>query len=134
MDRQQFDRIVNLTMHSPTPEQLAEGVVRRTPVRDDEIKGLLTFDEIPSLDEIVRRAERLADLASKMLSVRDDGSSRAMIGGAPYLMGVLEQELKNKGIQPIYAFSRRETVEEPTEDGGVKKVAKFLHQGFVEVG
>ena len=56
-----------------------------------------------------------------------------MIGGAPFLMGALESELKNRGIQPMYAFSVRDSVEKQNPDGSVTKQNVFKHAGFIEV-
>ena len=56
-----------------------------------------------------------------------------MIGGAPFFMGILEQELKKQGIKPVYAFSQRESVDKEMADGSVQKVAVFKHLGFYEV-
>lgn len=56
-----------------------------------------------------------------------------MIGGAPYLMSALESTLKEKGVQPLYAFSERVSVEKTTETGEVIKTSTFQHKGWVEV-
>ena len=54
-----------------------------------------------------------------------------MIGGAPFLMGALESALLDYGITPVYAFSKRESVEEVQKDGSVKKINIFRHAGFI---
>lgn len=138
--------ILNLTQHPATPEQLAAGVFDPTPEERAEIVALLTFDELPQKGEIEDRADMLALTALAILSARfrslsyceqerllDRGglSYYAMMGGAPYLMLHLENELVNKGINPLYAFSVRESVEETLPDGSVKKTAVFRHKGFV---
>ena len=56
---------------------------------------------------------------------------KAMIGGAPYLMAELEKELWYRGIEPVYAFTKRESVETTDENGNVTKTAVFKHAGFV---
>ena len=56
----------------------------------------------------------------------------AMIGGAPYLMGPLEQALKENNIDPLYAFSKRISSEYVDEEGNVRKEMVFKHLGFVE--
>jgi hypothetical protein len=61
------------------------------------------------------------------------GEPAAMIGGAPYLMSELEQALFERGITPLYAFSKRESVEEVTDSGETVKKTVFKHLGFVEV-
>ena len=54
-----------------------------------------------------------------------------MIGGAPFLLPILAEELREVGIDPLLAFSRRDTVEQTQPDGSVRKVAVFRHVGFV---
>jgi hypothetical protein len=45
-------------------------------------------------------------------------------------MGPLEAALKAKGVNPLYAFSVRESIE-TTVDGKVVKSSMFKHAGFV---
>ena len=138
--------IVNMTQHPATPEQLAAGVFDPTPEERAEISALLTFDTLPKKGEIENRAEELALTALAILAARERSLSHqererlqergtitffAMIGGAPYLMPHLEQEMVGVGIDPLYAFSTRESVEEVQADGSVKKTAVFRHKGFV---
>ena len=138
--------ILNLTQHPATPEQLAAGVFDPTPEERAEIVALLTFDELPQKGEIEDRAEELALAALAILAARfrslpkseqerlldrDGLSYYAMIGGAPYLMPHLENEMVGAGVNPLYAFSTRESVEETLPDGSVKKTAVFRHKGFV---
>lgn len=123
--------IINLTQHPGTPEQ---GV---TDLAGDELAALkqaLTFDAIPTAGEVAERAEYIAELACMNgLGGEDDDPipTRAMIGGAPYLMAPLERALRNVGIEPLYAFSTRESVEQAQQDGAVRKVNVFRHAGFV---
>lgn len=128
--------ILNLTQHAATPEQVAAGVVEPTLVpleqvvageAKKQVQALLTFDTLPHLDDIERKAKTLAAIA------RWHGCTRAMIGGAPFFMAALERALIHAGIQPIYAFSVRDSIEQPDGNGGVKKVNIFRHAGFVEV-
>ena len=119
--------IINLTQHAATAEQLAAGVfdVPNEGARR-ELLMQLTFNDLPEDGEIVERAAAVASIAMAF------GARAAMIGGAPYLMSTLERELREGGITPLYAFSRRESVEEKLPDGSVRKVAVFRHLGFVE--
>jgi hypothetical protein len=114
--------LINLTQHLATPEQMA-----CQPFDRDFVRELLTFEEIPTIEEMKVRAEKLADFAVEL-----GGITAAMIGGAPFFMPVLEAALVRKGITPVYAFSRRETVDEEQPDGSVRKVSVFRHLGFVE--
>lgn len=54
-----------------------------------------------------------------------------MVGGAPFFMAPLEAALRAVNIIPVYAFSKRESVEEKQPDGSVKKTQVFKHAGFV---
>lgn len=54
--------ILNLTQHTVTPEQEAQLVVEPRMTKE-KIRELLTFEEIPSKEEIEVRAEKLARIA-----------------------------------------------------------------------
>lgn len=117
---------INLTQHMATPEQKADGVVDiANPTERTILLECLHFDEIPDTTELSRRAEALADIGLH--------GDAAMIGGAPYLMAPLERELLKRGVPPLYAFSKRESMEEVQPDGSVKKTLVFRHLGFVRV-
>jgi hypothetical protein len=73
------------------------------------------------------RAKELTDLALFT------HCKKAMIGGAPFFMSSLEKALLDAGVTPVYAFSVRDSKEEPDGNGGVRKVNVFRHVGFVEV-
>lgn len=113
--------ILNLTQHPGTIEQ---GVVDLKGDDLAKLKELLTFDDIPTSEEINRRARNIATLAKTY------DPEAAMIGGALYLMTALEKSLRAVGIVPLYAFSRRESVEEMVE-GRVVKHTIFRHLGYV---
>jgi len=114
-----------LTQHPATPEQVTAGVVE--PADKRRVQELLTFGELPTTPEVRARGEALAEIAFR------EGAEAAMIGGAPYLMRPLEEALAQRGVQPLYAFSVRESVE-VVVDGGVEKRSVFRHVGFVEGG
>lgn len=121
-------RIINLTQHQATPEQKDSGVEDVPEGEDRKILfQALNFEDIPQVENIRERAAIVASLAKKF------GAEGAMIGGAPYLMSSLEEQLKQVGIVPLYAFSKRESVEKVQADGSVQKVAVFRHTGFVQV-
>lgn len=118
-------RILNLTQHSATVEQLQEGVFE-TKDGKELLRDLLTFETLPSQEELGGRAYKLAKLATY------EYAEAAMIGGAPYLMRFLEEALEACGIRPLYAFSVRESVEETDSlTGEVRKTSVFRHLGFV---
>ncbi len=117
--------ILNLTQHNPTLDQREAGVREPANTDKDAVKALLTFGEIPSREEIIRRANELAKIAL------DERATSAMIAGAPYLMGPLENSLRMLGIHPLFAFSVRESIERTEKDGSVTKTNVFRHVGFV---
>lgn len=117
-------KIVNLTQHPASVEQKEAGVFDLQ--KDSGLFDALTFTAIPSKDDIETRAERIATIALI------NNATHAMIGGAPYLMGALETALKVRGVQPLYAFSERVSVEKEV-NGEVIKTSVFKHLGFVEV-
>ena len=55
----------------------------------------------------------------------------AMIGGALWLMAPLAEELKARNIQPVFAFSLRESSEIAMPDGSVRKTLVFRHVGWI---
>lgn len=137
--------IVNLTQHDATPEQIAQGV-HNIAIAKDYLVASLTFDEIPSIETLRKRAKYIAKLVlpSIVTETEEDGSLLtksvieaheicAMIGGAPFFMPFLERALLERDITPLYAFSKRVSVEETQPDGSVVKKNVFKHEGFVEV-
>ncbi len=120
-------KILNLTQHKSTPAQKDAGVIDMKKDSNSLLIELLTFDEIPKPNEIHERAKNIAEIAAK-----EGGYTHAMIGGAPFLMSNLEKSLLIKGIKPIYAFSKRCSVEEQQDDGTVSKRSIFRFLGFVE--
>jgi hypothetical protein len=117
--------ILNLTQHAATLDQVAAGVVDPDPTTKAGICGLLTFLVAPDQEELEGRANALAELAARA------GAWTAMIGGAGYLMPPLERALDARGIEPVHAFSRRESVETVGADGSVTKTQVFRHAGWV---
>lgn len=128
--------ILNLTQHPATPEQTAQGVQDLPCGALQGLKALLTFDDMPSVQEIEDRAAAIAELAASVdMLASDDADSppphAAMIGGAGYLLPALERHLRGYGIDPLQAFTRREVVEAAGPDGAVVKTAVFRHVGWV---
>lgn len=128
--------IINLTHHAATAEQVAVGVVDLPAEQREALIDALTFESIPDAGEIRARAHDIAELACFNGLGGDDGDdpfpSHAMIGGALWLMAPLAKELRLRSIEPVFAFSVRETEEKVQPDGSVKKVAIFRHAGFVQ--
>jgi len=126
-------RILNLTQHQATPEQLSAGVVDLSADQRTILRRWLTFDEVPRAATVATRARLLAQAASDdSIIIGEIGKFyAAMIGGAPYLMAPLESALREVHILPLYAFSKRESVETVAPDGSVTKTNVFRHGGFV---
>ena len=116
-------RILNLTQHNATEEQVKAGVFE--PKNKELVRQLLTFNEIPTEQEILDRADKLTEIAL------DEGADATMIGGVPFLMSSLEEYLKLAKVKPLYAFSKRIS-EDVEKDGVVTKISKFVFEGFVE--
>ena len=121
--------ILNLTQHSPTVEQIKAGVVEPSPATKLAIKQFMTFSELPTADVIKARAKTLAEIAWNITEF----NQKVMIGGAPYLMAPLEEEIMKRHRIPVYAFSRRVVQEFHRSDGTVEKKMVFKFEGFVEV-
>ncbi len=115
-------KILNLTQHAATADQVAAGVVE--PANKALVQKMITFDTLPEGQEVEYRARSLATIA--------DGYKAAMIGGAPFFMGPLERALAAAGVKVLYAFSTRESRDEKLPDGSIKKTQVFRHTGFVE--
>ena len=115
-------QVYNLTQHFKTEAQ--SNVIEPTPEVKEIIKNLLTFEEIPDLKEMNKRAIAL-------LKLIPSGIRGVMIGGAPFFMTVLHRQLVDHGYYPYYAFSKRVSKDIVTKDGVVKKVSSFKHLGYV---
>lgn len=116
-------KIINLTQHTATPEQVEAGVIE--PVNKEQVRALLTFDTRPCQYKLRVRSDMLAQIAAS------SGCKHAMIGGAPYMMRHIEDALNRVGILPMYAFSKRVSEEAIANDGSVTKTSKFIFDGFI---
>ena len=141
--------IVNLTQHAATAEQKEVGVCDLSGDQLVSLKKLLTFNEIPSKEEIRKRAIDISALAYRSVECGACGriggycgdsctgasnwfNCTAMIGGAGYLLPALTDELKALGFEVVQSFTKREVVETTSPAGEVVKTAVFRHVGFVE--
>jgi len=128
---------LNLTQHAASADQIAAGVIDLDPEARAAVSALLTFDDCPSATDIAGRAHDLAVIAAWSDQRTDDDTDavlydRVMIGGAPWLMAPLAAALKAEGLEPVFAFSRREAVEQVQPDGTIRKTAVFRHAGWVD--
>lgn len=132
--------IINLTQHKATPDQIKAGVVDLPEGYRDALVSFLTFEELPTPKTIEYKADCLRalvdsfceDLAEVQGVPMRDLPSEVMIGGAPYLMPTLVRLLCEEGYRPLFAFTKRESVEKTMPDGTVVKTNVFRHAGFVE--
>jgi len=121
-----FMKILNLTQHPATPEQIEQGVFDVPEAYKKQLTELLTFTSRPTRIEVMQRANALALFADHFNPAGD-----VMIGGAPFLMFALHERLEHHCMTPYYAFSERVSIEEPQDDGSVRKTNIFKHVGFV---
>ena len=122
-------KIINLTQHKASAEQLEAGVKDIGFNHDSRLKELLTFDEIPTQDDLVRRAEKIGDMLIGVEFWGRQTEMKAMIGGFQPFMPILAKMLLTRfGIKSVYAFTKRVAVED--DDG--TKTSVFKHMGFVD--
>ena len=132
-------KILNLTHHSASQNQVDAGVIDLRPEVAAEVRDLLTFIAIPTAEESRDRAEAIAeiaaryDLADTNEGIGEEFTARAMIAGELWLMAPLEKALLARGITPMYAFSDPVTDEITLPDGSIKKLKMFRRVGFWEV-
>ena len=118
--------ILNFTQHAATAVQLDAGVIDLMQHDLASLKALLNFVGLPTADEIYERAYAIAALAENLFA------ETVMVGGAPFLMPVLQKALQMRGITVLYAFSERVSIEKIV-NGVVVKTNEFKHIGFIEV-
>jgi len=119
-------RILNLTQHDATPEQIEAGVIEPSDKDKQRIKELLTFNEIEDSIRMIARAEDLRTIAARYM---EGQALYVMIGGAPFFMSTLQTVItKMPRMYACYAFSTRDSIE---KDG--KKISVFKHKGFYYV-
>ena len=118
-------KILNLTQHNASPQQVAAGVVE--PQDKESVRDIITFKEMPDGETLKEKAVALANVA------KSEGYDRVMIGGAPYFNSVVETACKAVGVQPVYAYTAppvSKVVNNP--DGSVTTTKVFEFKGFIE--
>ena len=130
-------RILNLTQHESTPQQRKEGLVDLEGVLLADLKDILTVNKKPSEEEITGRAIEVGFLAEDYFKLENwEKPWKAMIGGAAWFIPSLQEVLEWLDIDPLYAFSIRNTKDTHLPDGAVLKQKKgdlmFRHEGFIE--
>lgn len=121
--------ILNLTQHKATQDQIDQGVVDFDDETRAKISQLLTFDEMPDRNEMIERAYKLVTI----LRLKNHNECKVMIGGAPFFMPILEHALYMNEFNPVFAFSKRVSVEKEV-DGKIIKTNEFKHIGFIRSG
>ena len=136
-------RVLNCTQHWTSTEQLEEGVEDLPLDLMAAIRAAITFDLLPTEEEIEERCARVVGLLSPAypspygrLAYDEDpwdptvvtDNHWVLIGGAPFLMGPLTAALKKAGYRVLFAFSKRVSEEDKTG----RKMSIFRHIGFVE--
>lgn len=135
--------IINLTQHKMTGDQyqyngtklkeLISEIPEEQADYEKELKTLLNFHELPTRDTINLRVMQITEFAlNYFMGAGVQNNRYALIGGAPYLTAPLAEMLKKVGIIPLYAFSKRESVETVQADGSVIKTSVFKHAGYIE--
>ncbi len=124
-------KIINLTQHLATPEQIAAGVIDLDADARAKLSAAITFFSLPSVSELAARAEIVATIASNHRDA-DKEFDAAMIAGASYFIPALENALREANIVPLHAFSLREQIQTELADGSVKRETIFRHRGFVQ--
>ena len=124
--------IINLTQHELTPEQ-REFIDIECHTNRQKVKDLLTFTKLPSKEDIYYRALDLAAIVENIID-QDEHVDLflVLIGGAPYLMKPLIEELKRLEVIPVFSYTDRVSVETMQPDGSVVKTSVFKHAGYVE--
>lgn len=123
--------IWNLTQHLATPEQREVGVRDLPEELRQQLVEILTFDYLPDDEDLQIRCGELLVLIGSIHPMPAPGT-RFMIGGAPFFMEMLSAALRHSKLRPVFAFSKRESVEQAMPDGSIRKTAIFRHLGFVE--
>lgn len=121
--------IWNATQHAATADQIEQGVVDLPVELRTQLAAALTFAELPTSEELRMRSIQVVGL---IMTAGAKPGDKVMIGGAPFFMEELSHSVREMGMFPVFAFSRRESVEKQMPDGTVQKVAIFKHLGFVE--
>jgi hypothetical protein len=129
--------ILNLTQHQATAAQVAAGVYSNEQIA--ELAAMTNFVGMPTKEEIKERSAKIAYglRTSEFVHAADleQGAGVAkfdvMVGGAPWFMAPLCNELIRYGFNPVFSFTERQSVDLPQGDGSVKKTAVFNHVGFI---
>lgn len=121
--------IWNATQHIATADQKEQKVVDLPTEIREELCKHLTFEDIPSSEELRMRSIAVIGL---LMTCGAKHGDMVMLGGAPFFMEELSHTTREAGMTPVFAFSKRESAEQVQADGTIRKVAIFKHLGFVK--
>lgn len=128
-------KILNLTQHAATPEQLAVGVVDVGPDVRSDVDKLLAFDDVPTATDLDMRAHLFARLAMVCWCTRNPRGGqlpRVMIDPPVYLASAIERNLIEFGIEPLHSFAKPTlTITSTNDDGETVKTLVTEHVGFI---
>lgn len=85
--------IVNLTQHIATQDQEDEGVFE--PENKQVVQDLITFTSLPTKEDMIDRAKKLAEIALQ------SKANFAMVGGAAYFVPTLEMSFEPLVLSPF---------------------------------
>jgi hypothetical protein len=111
LNQEKYMTILNLTQHAASAEQKEAGVIDLPHEHKEELVKLLTFEELPSANELAERQVAIARLASDFLweqGLTEEISGReerfpVVIGGAPVLWkkGLTEETRSREEPFPV---------------------------------
>lgn len=96
--------VLNLTTIRPTQKMLDAGLVNPPEEYGQEVRDLLTFDIIPSTDEVIQRVYGLVAIAAVFFKNRDEKKRYVMLEGPPWLVAYAHKTFLLCNYQPIYWF------------------------------
>jgi len=136
-------KVLNLTQHQATQEQIKDGVIDLRPELQRELKHLLNFGVPPTTKEIMDRVNAIYRIVVEEITGKRIGDENydkvineaidgVMVGGAMWLIPALVEDLQN--ATTVYAsFSQRVSEEHVNENGEVIKTSRFKHIKLVEI-
>jgi hypothetical protein len=118
-----------LFSHALTPEQQADAGASLGVSRIQSLPA----DILPQWQQVPPDLERLYSYAQPFRDYLDQEAGEgdyALISGDYGLSFLMVQYARSKGLVPIYATTRRETVEEHQPDGSINIKRTFRHERF----
>lgn len=117
-------RILNLTQHSLTPAQIAQGAFEPSAEDKSKISKLLTVDELISQKQLNEKSMQLLEIASKY------EFDYLLVGGMHPLINTVAFFSIFAEISTCQAFTKRMAVEVENADGTISKKTVFAHEKF----